>query len=260
VKRRALTLIELIVVVAIIAILMAILLPVFAKVRQDAMKTVAMTQLQQLGHASSLYSIDWDGHMVPSTNYGAAETARSRIWPPLLRDYAANDRVFIAPGSQNIATFAHTWAERGNMSIGLNAGTAYDPNGCLDGQTDSTGCQGFQTSVSFDTKSEPTRVALFTTTSNGPASGNYRGYEFNPYNGLPNVGDLRLSPPLVADRDLIPELFVLPGDAIKAVFARYFADGQDNGQAPVLFADGHVKSFSAKAIRKANTNIIWRFR
>jgi prepilin-type N-terminal cleavage/methylation domain-containing protein len=57
---RAFTLIELLVVIAIIAILAAILFPVFAQARNQARKTVCISNLKQLGLAQLMYIQDYD--------------------------------------------------------------------------------------------------------------------------------------------------------------------------------------------------------
>ena len=36
--------------------------------------------------------------------------------------------------------------------------------------------------------------------------------------------------------------------------------GNDDGTTPVIFADGHAKSYPAKAIATGASGIIWRFR
>ena len=57
---RAFTLIELLVVIAIIAILAAILFPVFAQAKAAAKKTVAISNLKQIGLAWLMYGGDYD--------------------------------------------------------------------------------------------------------------------------------------------------------------------------------------------------------
>ena len=54
------TLVELLVVMAVIALLAAMLFPVFASARGAARKSVCLSNLRQLGMAVSLYSQDYD--------------------------------------------------------------------------------------------------------------------------------------------------------------------------------------------------------
>ena len=49
-----------------------------------------------------------------------------------------------------------------------------------------------------------------------------------------------------------------PG-ALKPVYAPYMADRRGNGTTPVVFADGHVRAYSANALNTFGT-VIWRFR
>ena len=59
--KRAFTLVELLVVIAVIAILASILFPVFALARNSARRTVCASNLRQTGLAFSLYQQDNDG-------------------------------------------------------------------------------------------------------------------------------------------------------------------------------------------------------
>ena len=60
-KRRAFTLIELLIVIAIIAILAGILLPVFAKARERARRIECVSNLRQIGMGVGEYIQDWGG-------------------------------------------------------------------------------------------------------------------------------------------------------------------------------------------------------
>lgn len=257
--KRAFTLLELLLVIAIIAILAALLFPVIQNARQDAYKGAAITQCNQLAKAMMLYAQDTDGNYAPSTNYGVTEADPNRIWTNILFPYIKNEKVFVAPGSEG--QYAHNWGERGLMTVGLNSATAIDlEDGCDEDEDDKNECYAFTRPASFDKKDSPEKIGLFALTPGGPAAKGYRGFEFNPYNGVPNVKNPQLGPPLTADRDLVALLSALPADFKKPIFARYHGDGKNAGVTPVIFAGGNVKTYSAKQILTANTGIFWRFR
>ncbi len=258
-RRSAFTLIELLVVIAIVAILVALLMPVFVQARHSAMQSAAIQTMRQLGLATVMYSDNYEGRFPPSSNYGADPSSPECTWHGLLVGYTRSENVFRAPTTDG--KFVKKWEDRGYASIGMNSATAIDIfDGCAEDAPDKTSCQAFLDSALFSKADEPSRTAMFAVTPHGKVEEEYRGYEFNPYNGLPHPDDLRLSPPLVSDKDLVKELFILPGDLLKPVYCRYFATGEGGGMTPIVFADGHVKSFSATTIQRARAGIIWRFR
>jgi len=63
---KAFTLIELLVVIAVIAILAAILFPVFAQAKLASKSAASISNLNQLGLASAMYTDDYDNHYVLS--------------------------------------------------------------------------------------------------------------------------------------------------------------------------------------------------
>lgn len=75
--KRAFTLIELLIVIAIIAILAAILFPVFARAKESAKKAQSSTQLRQIGTAWQLYNSDHDGTVMRAA---ISEPGKTRYW------------------------------------------------------------------------------------------------------------------------------------------------------------------------------------
>lgn len=89
--RRAFTLIELLVVIAVIAILAALLLPALQRARIAALATSCMGNLRQHGFAQSMFSGEWDEHLVPHSlgsfwNNGTPRPVDREIveWPTAL--------------------------------------------------------------------------------------------------------------------------------------------------------------------------------
>ncbi|MBU0608973.1 MAG: type II secretion system GspH family protein [Armatimonadetes bacterium] len=64
-QRRGFTLIELLVVIGIIAVLAAILFPVFARARESARRVVCRSNLRQVGQALAMYYQDFDEQLMP---------------------------------------------------------------------------------------------------------------------------------------------------------------------------------------------------
>src|SRR6266849_3605696 len=69
-SKRAFTLVEILVVVAIIVLMMAILLPVLFSAKNKARQMACSSQLRQIGLAVSMYSNDHDG-LGPLGGYNA---------------------------------------------------------------------------------------------------------------------------------------------------------------------------------------------
>lgn len=90
-ESRKFTLIELLIVIAILAILVAILLPALGKARNKAKEITCISNLKQLGTYIHLYVSEWDGY------YPAID------WPLKLQVYtkktATANKIFLCPGA-----------------------------------------------------------------------------------------------------------------------------------------------------------------
>jgi len=101
---RGFTLIELLIVLTILAILAAILLPVFARAREKARQVVCFSNQRQIGMAMLLYSQDYDEALVPN-HTGARVVIRGidqwHAWYDLIQPYIKdpNHWVFQCPSN-----------------------------------------------------------------------------------------------------------------------------------------------------------------
>lgn len=92
-ERRGFTLIELLTVIAIIALLAAILFPVFAQVRNQMQKSRCMTNLKSILQAMNVYKEDYG--VFPEALYGVQHQGK-----PLelrLAKFVKDDNVFVCP-------------------------------------------------------------------------------------------------------------------------------------------------------------------
>ncbi len=79
-NRSAFTLIELLIVIAIISILAAILFPVFASARSRARQTVCLSNLKQLGLVLLQYQADYDDRVTPPFGLGTKGHPTKTYW------------------------------------------------------------------------------------------------------------------------------------------------------------------------------------
>ena len=100
------TLIELLVVITIIAILAALLFPVFSRVREKARQTACFSNLKQIGLATKMYCSDWDERMpYCKTMFNNSHSDIDPYHPlsPLvvLNPYIKNEQIFVCPSAVN---------------------------------------------------------------------------------------------------------------------------------------------------------------
>src|SRR5437762_2546340 len=128
-QRRAFTLIELIVVIGVIAMLAAILFPVFAQARRAARKTSCQSNLRQLGMAFHLYAQEYDERLPP---YLTPVKYQGVWWryPPLLQPYIQSRHLLACPDDVGDGTYKSYFqaSDLGLTSYFFNAtrGTYWD--------------------------------------------------------------------------------------------------------------------------------------
>lgn len=87
-RPRGFSLIELLVVLAILSLLAALLLPAFLSARGQARQTVCLSNLRQIGQGIAMYQQDYDGFFPYSVD--PATRAAVDTWKPYFPKYAAD--------------------------------------------------------------------------------------------------------------------------------------------------------------------------
>jgi prepilin-type N-terminal cleavage/methylation domain-containing protein/prepilin-type processing-associated H-X9-DG protein len=105
-KSRGFTLLELLMVVALLAVLAALLLPVLAQAQRRARRTTCLTNLRELARAHLLYLQDWE-EQFPSWQMPGSREA-DRYWTTFLQPYLRSSAVLWDP-----ETPVHTPAQEG---------------------------------------------------------------------------------------------------------------------------------------------------
>lgn len=117
-KRIGFTLIELLVVISIIAILAAILFPVFARARENARRVSCQSNLKQIGIGIAQYTQDYDEKtLVVDENIGYT-------WFAPLQPYIKSEQVFRCPSlSESPAAAQSDYAINGFFTHSLSIAT-----------------------------------------------------------------------------------------------------------------------------------------
>lgn len=132
-RRRGFTLIEILIVIAIIALLAAILFPVFARARENARRASCLTNLKQIALANQQYIDDYDG-----VTMRWRRGTNGRSMPELLEPYVKNNQIFTCP---SISQITDAGRRRGfgyavNVAALASNGNASGPIGCNVALTD----------------------------------------------------------------------------------------------------------------------------
>ncbi|MBQ7257872.1 MAG: type II secretion system protein [Abditibacteriota bacterium] len=138
------TLIEVLVVIAVIALLVGILFPVFSSVKAKGRQASCMTNLMEIGVSISMYCADYDQRMIPCISFGNFAKANDPLpgdqlmsgysfantpvadgyaWSTILFPYVKNKNTYYCPGSiiepgDGISTYNTGYAINCNVTGG----------------------------------------------------------------------------------------------------------------------------------------------
>ncbi|HOW67768.1 MAG TPA: type II secretion system protein [Candidatus Paceibacterota bacterium] len=134
-RQRAFTLVELLVTIAVIAILASLLLPGLGRARNLAWRTACLSNLRQIGIGTAMYANEHQGRMpwipdaelqlTPPVNSSGKRYARMGSFMPVLNPYLGESKLWLSPPVKRIKTnswqthFLSPWRENGQDRPGL---------------------------------------------------------------------------------------------------------------------------------------------
>ena len=132
--RRGFTLTEMLTVIAIMAILMALLFPVFSTTREKARQNACLTNLKQVGTALTAYAQDYDDVNVLSHDCGLSWVYGTPvIYAHLLLPYTRSSIVFACGSHPRVPTFPQPTPLQVSYAINANNDDAIDSQTCMVG-------------------------------------------------------------------------------------------------------------------------------
>ena len=225
-RRRAFTLVEMLVVIAIVGLLAALLFPVFARARANARRATCASNLKQIGVALGLYAQDY--RYYPSVDINAYTNHTCGAWADKIQRYAKFDAIFVCPS-----------APYGAYSSSCPAPDKTDPKNII----------SYNGSYDLNIPNASYK--------RDPVTGASEMF----YPTFQNIGPVRYLRPsstiLVLDGDggFVSPGYQTPPATDAATLESYGVDAHHEGGANVAFADGHVKWMSLDALLKRS---LWR--
>jgi prepilin-type N-terminal cleavage/methylation domain-containing protein/prepilin-type processing-associated H-X9-DG protein len=117
-RERGFTLTEMLVVIAVIAVLTAILLPVFSTVREKARQNACLSNLRQIGTALTAYAQDYDDVNVLSHDCGfSLRVGAPVLYAHLLLPYTRSTIVYACGSHPTVPTFGNPNAGVPNIQV-----------------------------------------------------------------------------------------------------------------------------------------------
>ena len=127
---HAFTLIELLVVIGVIAIIAAILFPVFAHARENARRTTCLSNVKEVDLANLMYAQDYDETLPTLTRVFGVIPVITLDFPAVLQPYIKNTQIFYCPDNTQTGCYADRSLRC--MGVGYNWGPiqhVYKPGG-----------------------------------------------------------------------------------------------------------------------------------
>ncbi len=225
--KRGFTLIELLVVISIIAILAAILFPVFAKAREKARQASCASNEKQIGLAMLQYIQDNDEATTQSF-YGSAtadsDAGANYKWMDAVFPYTKNERIFTCPSDTQSLPYIYRNGKNYG-SYGLNG--AYGKAG--DGQTPPRSSAAYLVTLAMF--AAPANTVWVTDNNNAVTPTNTGGSQGFFWT------DASANPSITA---------TLPRQ-LSNIAERH------TGRVNALFCDGHVKALTLDALAQTKT-------
>ena len=155
--RPAFTLVEMLVVVAIVSLLAALLFPVFGRAREKARQASCTSNLKQIGLALKQYAQDYDGSYPDRAVLGLSglrEASDSQSLPSVLAPYLKSVQVFVCPsGRKELQELGNTY------QISTSASVLSNPD-LIEGQSATTllmwDCYSYQNGTPVGSTGNPT--------------------------------------------------------------------------------------------------------
>ena len=112
---RSFTLLEVLVVIAIIAILASMLMPALQKAREKARQGVCINNLRQIGLTTMLYAQDYNGYLPIALNYDHPNPSRrSPFGLFVLKNYVENTGIYNCPSDTTRTPGTTAWPGNGH--------------------------------------------------------------------------------------------------------------------------------------------------